>query len=71
MPLPGLEWPDGSRYEGQLEDGVRADQLEIEPISDKESTSMKGLTFVGRARIENIEVAVSKASQQGQDSTHW
>ena len=57
MPLPGLEWPDGSRYGGQLEDVVRTGQMEIEQISDEESTSMEDMTFVGRVRIENIEVA--------------
>ena len=63
MPVPGLEWPDGSRYEGQLEDGVRTGQLQLEHISDDESTSMKDV-FVGRARIENIEVVAPKSSQQ-------
>ena len=63
VPVPGLEWPDGSRYEGQLEDGVRTGQLQLEHISDDESTSMKDV-FVGRARIENIEVVAPKSSQQ-------
>ena len=63
MTEPGLEWPYRSRYEGELEDGVRTGQLEIEHISDDESTSMKDV-FVGRARIENIEVVAPKHSQQ-------
>ena len=63
MTEPGLEWPYRSRYEGELEDGVRTGQLEIEHISDDESTSMKDV-FVGRARTENIEVVAPKHSQQ-------
>merc|ERR1719318_563333 len=62
VPLPGLEWPDGSRYGGQLEDGGRSGQLEIEHISDEESTSMKDLTFVGRKVSDKQDVAKAKTA---------
>ena len=64
VPLPVLKWPAGSRYERQLEDGVRTGQLDIENILDEESMSMKDMQLIGKTRIENIEVAVSKTSQQ-------
>ena len=80
LPLPGLEWPDGSRYLGQLEDVRKTGELEIENKgSDEESMNMKEM-LVGRVRIEDevdlhsnrqqvVEVKVIKSDVQTIENT--